>query len=213
MDLPQSILSCLCPGDDDDAPHSQRLTAYQYTAIDEKPALQAPPSSYADKPATIRNNTRDIALDITNILCQAKTFDEAFYAQLDDAVGTESWSEWLAENIFHALEDTLKADSDTWGEVLSDAYNRALELGEELFTDLFEYAKEHPLEVAATVVLSLTAFGVLARLMPWVLRLIGFGMEGPVADSLAALWQARYAGYVPKGSLFSFLQRLGMTWV
>lgn len=30
--------------------------------------------------------------------------------------------------------------------------------------------------------------------------------------SWAAAWQARYAGLVPKGSLFSFLQRLGMTY-
>lgn len=37
------------------------------------------------------------------------------------------------------------------------------------------------------------------------LGLLTFG-----ADSFAALWQSRYAGLVPKGSLFSLLQRLGM---
>ena len=36
-------------------------------------------------------------------------------------------------------------------------------------------------------------------------------MEGNLG-SFAATWQARYAGYVPKGSLFSFFQRLGMKW-
>jgi len=30
--------------------------------------------------------------------------------------------------------------------------------------------------------------------------------------SFAALWQSRYAGHVPAGSLFSFFQRLGMVW-
>lgn len=30
------------------------------------------------------------------------------------------------------------------------------------------------------------------------------------AGSFAAEWQSTYAGFVPKGSLFSFLQRLGM---
>ena len=30
--------------------------------------------------------------------------------------------------------------------------------------------------------------------------------------TFAAAWQTRYAGYVPKGSLFSFFQRLGMVW-
>ena len=30
--------------------------------------------------------------------------------------------------------------------------------------------------------------------------------------SWAAAWQSEYMGLVPKGSLFSFFQRLGMTW-
>ncbi len=33
-----------------------------------------------------------------------------------------------------------------------------------------------------------------------------------IVGSFAAGWQSRYAGYVPKGSLFSFFQRLGMVW-
>ncbi|KAF2263400.1 hypothetical protein CC78DRAFT_581489 [Lojkania enalia] len=41
---------------------------------------------------------------------------------------------------------------------------------------------------------------------------LGFGELGPIEGSFAALWQSRYAGYVPSGSLFSFFQRLGMTW-
>jgi len=31
------------------------------------------------------------------------------------------------------------------------------------------------------------------------------------AGTFAAWWQRTYAGLVPKGSLFSFFQRLGMT--
>lgn len=30
--------------------------------------------------------------------------------------------------------------------------------------------------------------------------------------SFAAWWQRLYGGYVPKGSLWSFLQQMGMTW-
>lgn len=33
-----------------------------------------------------------------------------------------------------------------------------------------------------------------------------------VLGSFAAEWQAQYLGAVPKGSLFSFFQRLGMVW-
>lgn len=56
------------------------------------------------------------------------------------------------------------------------------------------------------------ALGVLAIVAPWILEALGFAELGPVEGSFAALWQARYAGYVPKGSLFSFFQRLGMKW-
>ena len=34
---------------------------------------------------------------------------------------------------------------------------------------------------------------------------------GGDTGSWAARWQATYMGYVPKGSLFSFFQRMGMT--
>jgi hypothetical protein len=32
------------------------------------------------------------------------------------------------------------------------------------------------------------------------------------AGSFASWWQSMYGGLVPKGSLFSFFQRLGMIW-
>lgn len=72
------------------------------------------------------------------------------------------------------------------------------------------------------------ALGVLVMIAPLVLEALGFAELGPIPGefdrtmsfhnvklistlgSFAATWQARYAGYVPKGSLFSFLQRLGM---
>lgn len=44
------------------------------------------------------------------------------------------------------------------------------------------------------------------------LEILGFGELGPIEGSFAAGWQSRYAGYVPKGSLFSYFQRLGMKW-
>lgn len=68
------------------------------------------------------------------------------------------------------------------------------------------FAKEHP--AYATLI----ALGILAALMPWVLEILGFGGLGPIDGSFAAAWQSKYAGYVPKGSLFSYFQRLGMKW-
>ncbi|KAL4869117.1 hypothetical protein BDV12DRAFT_168292 [Aspergillus spectabilis] len=68
------------------------------------------------------------------------------------------------------------------------------------------FAKNHP--VYATLIVS----GILAILMPWMLEILGFGELGPIKGPFAAGWQSRYAGYVPKGSLFSYFQGLGMRW-
>lgn len=68
------------------------------------------------------------------------------------------------------------------------------------------FAEDHP--VYATLI----ALGILAILMPWALEILGFGDLGPIEGSFAALWQSRYAGYVPKKSLFGYFQRLGLKW-
>jgi hypothetical protein len=65
---------------------------------------------------------------------------------------------------------------------------------------------------------------------PWVIEALGFAELGPLegmsrlqcclvsakltyaAGSFASWWQSTYGGLVPKGSLFSFFQRLGMVW-
>lgn len=41
---------------------------------------------------------------------------------------------------------------------------------------------------------------------------VGADGGGGGLGSFAAGWQARYLGAVPKGSLFGYLQRLGMVW-
>ncbi|KAF2689528.1 hypothetical protein K458DRAFT_427671 [Lentithecium fluviatile CBS 122367] len=61
-------------------------------------------------------------------------------------------------------------------------------------------------------VLHVIALGVLILIEPWAIEALGFGELGPIEGTFAAAWQSRYAGYVPKGSLFSFFQRLGITY-
>ncbi len=75
------------------------------------------------------------------------------------------------------------------GPALAQAYSSAVEIAEEEFYDLFEYVKDHPLEVAATVVISILAFGVLVALMPWVLELLGFGELGPIEGEIQLSFQ------------------------
>ncbi len=230
MDIPNSILSCLC--DPSERPFNT-IPRAQYTIIDEKPPIEAAPTVPISKPKVPVRKLDETAADIIGILLRAESTDKLLTQQLDDAVSATGWSEKLAEHILHALENVLKAtDHDTWGEAFNDAYNCAVEIAGEIFWELVEYVKEHPVEIAASILISLFAFGILARMMPWVVRLLGFGLEGPVegellpiclvpegtglilfvTGSFAAWFQSTYRGFVPKGSIMSYLQRLGMTW-
>ncbi|KAK1829432.1 hypothetical protein QBC39DRAFT_263136 [Podospora conica] len=161
-----------------------------------------------------QRNAVTLAAELLALLIRADKPGKALIQRLHDTATTQgrSWSEWLAERVLHGLEETLKGSHEKWGDALADAYARAVAAVEEKFAELWEYAKEHPKEVAAGVVLTLVAIAVLALLTPWVLELLGFAAEGPLAGSFAAWWQAMYRGLVPRGSLFSLLQRLGMVW-
>ncbi|KAK0725571.1 hypothetical protein B0H67DRAFT_598780 [Lasiosphaeris hirsuta] len=204
MDLSSAILACLC-------------------AITEKPPVQARPAVDRTPP----RSADDVAAEIIALLRRAEKPGLALTQQIDDTAGTTGWSEWLAERVLHMLEATLEDGRNKWGEALTNAGEHALETAQEIFRELVQYVKEHPLEIAALVLLSLVALGVLARLVPVVLELLGFGMEGPVegevnpgalllitllTGSFAAWFMSTYRGYVPKRSLMAFLQRLGMTW-
>jgi len=43
-----------------------------------------------------------------------------------------------------------------------------------------------------------------------ILALLGFTSAGIKAGSWAAMWMAKYGGFVPKNSLFAYLQSLGV---
>ncbi|KAL7808613.1 hypothetical protein V8C26DRAFT_413150 [Trichoderma gracile] len=190
---------CLCDDDFAPPPSIQRTNG----VIIEKPPLQSLP---------VHQSVEDTAQKIIDILLRAEKSGTVLSAQIDDAVSATGWSEWLAQNVLKKLEGVLRSGRDKMGPAMAEAYDQACEAAEITFSDLFEYVKEHPLEIAATVLLSLFAFGVLVRLMPLVLELLGFAELGPTAGSFASWWESTYAGYIPKGSLFSFFQRLGMTW-
>ena len=142
------------------------------------------------------------------------------------------WSEYFASKALAALEAVLKA-----GKPLNAAMQGAYDKACEALEATEGFAAEHP--IATEVLITVIALGILVELAPCVLELlgfwVGFGELGPiegescfpkrccvdgnfmlmvlfVTGSWAALWQSRYLGMVPKRSLFSFFQRLGMTW-
>jgi hypothetical protein len=138
-----------------------------------------------------------VASDILNIILEASTpYD--LHKQLSERISTESWSEAIATALLNGLENAIKAGTQM-AKAASDALVQAKDAA-------IGFAEGHP--VYATLI----ALGILAILMPWALEVLGFGELGPIEGSFAAGWQSRYAGYVPKGSLFSYFQRLGMKW-
>ncbi|KAJ7616732.1 hypothetical protein B0H17DRAFT_1152607 [Mycena rosella] len=70
---------------------------------------------------------------------------------------------------------------------------------------VMEFIKAHPWELLGS--LGFIIFGIVLIANP--LAAIGFGSLGPIAGSIAAGWQATI-GNVAAGSLFAFLQSVGM---
>lgn len=139
--------------------------------------------------------------------------------RLDTIVGTNGWTENLAKWILEKLSLALQKGQDELGPTVKEAYHKAWEVAR----SMEGFVVEHP--VFCTVV----ALGVLvscqfctemracanvlqAIIAPWVIEALGFSELGPVEGTFASWWQSTYGGLVPKGSLFSFFQRLGMVW-
>ncbi|KIM35797.1 hypothetical protein M413DRAFT_79042 [Hebeloma cylindrosporum] len=146
--------------------------------------------------------TQFLAEEILSSLYSANAWHyEYLTRRLNSSAGTR-WYEDLAATVLARLENEIKAGAPM-GERMRYAYDTASRLIEAMW----QFAKDHPLFVA------LVALGILVILAPWAVRALGFGELGPVKGSFAAWWQSTYAGYVLAGSLFSFLQRLGMVLV
>lgn len=182
MDFRTSLLACLCGPNDEN--HNIDHHSRSHTLITEKPCLSPLPSA---KPHSSGYPTDDELSHLATKILTTLFTSPALSPETDltpliaSQVSTADWTSYLAERLLHALEDTLKkAEHADWGEAVTDAYNRAVELVEEELRVLWEYVKEHPYEVAAEVLLTVLALGVLARLVPTFVRVLGFGRLGPV---------------------------------
>jgi hypothetical protein len=194
----RATLACLCGADpvDLEYPFKERPTLYHdaYTA-----------EETADR--------------VIHAMMSAEKDGNDLRLSLKNIVDADSWTENVAHWTLKKLEQTLQ-DTSKLGPVLKKAYETALEVG----LAVEGFTTTHP--VFCTVI----AIGVLVLLAPWALEALGFGELGPIegmympvykeaqrcltvgSGSFAARWQAEYGLAVPKGSLFSFIQRLGMTW-
>ncbi|KAJ5632760.1 hypothetical protein N7490_009099 [Penicillium lividum] len=147
-------------------------------------------------PASARS-PESIASDIVTKILNAET-PESLKKQLKDEISINGWSEAIAKAILEGLKTAVKAGTEM-AQAAADAAAKCKDAA-------IGFATEHP--VYATLI----AIGIMALLMPWALEILGFGELGPIEGSFAAGWQRLYAGYVPKGALFGYFQRLGMKW-
>ncbi|PNP42487.1 hypothetical protein TGAMA5MH_05228 [Trichoderma gamsii] len=154
-----------------------------------------------------------VAVDVVSVLLRSEKHGKDLRKQLDETVGTLGWSEMLAKRVLNALVGAIREGRDKMGPAFTKAYDDAAKEADSVFHQLVEDAKNHPLELVATVLITVIAIGVLVALAPSVLELLGFGELGPVAGTFASWWESTYAGYIPAGSMFSFFQRLGMIWM
>jgi len=143
---------------------------------------------------------KETASRIISILFTTEKRGQDLRNLVQNEVQTCGWYEGLAKRILDALVAALKAGK-AMGGPMKEAFDKASEEAE-------RFVKEHP--VLTAVLVTVVALGILAILTPWAISALGFGELGPVEGSFAAWWQSTYP-LVPYGSLFSFLQKLGMT--
>lgn len=141
---------------------------------------------------------------------------------LEEIIRTNSWRQNFAKAVFEAMQHAIEP-ARPMGDALREVYEKVACV----VYSVEGLVRDHP------VVCALIALGILVLLAPWVVEALGFA-EGGILEgencttgfryaatvfpncsnnetgSFAAEWQSTYAGFVPKGSLFSMLQRLGM---
>ncbi|KAI4605939.1 hypothetical protein J4E83_010365 [Alternaria metachromatica] len=185
----QAILACF-PCGTEEPEHT--------TYPDEKVALLSAATSNTHPTDEV---TDEIADSVVEKLLTTRLTGAHLRMHLDALVGPSGWRTTLAQHILSRLTTALRASHEELGPTISSACDTAWEAAQ----SIEGFVIEHP--VMCTVI----ALGVLAIVAPWVLEALGFAELGPVEGTFASWWQSTYAGLVPKNSLFSFFQRLGMT--
>lgn len=176
-------------------------------------AASPPPCAQPSEKAVITQQpvpySDDAAAQFVETLRTAEKYGPELESRLNQIVSTNGWTENLAKAILNGIQKLLQ-DGEHMAAAMVEANKKALATAE-------EFAKEHPYYTALIAAGTLIALGVLAFMAPgWVLEALGFAARGPRANSFASEWMSRIAvekGQVSKGSLYSYLQRLGMKWV
>ncbi|KAM5350233.1 hypothetical protein ACJ41O_006738 [Fusarium nematophilum] len=186
MDSVHFILSCLTGRTPSTNPPALNETCSEKVVIADQPV------AYSD----------DAADQFVEILRTHEGSRAELHHRLNQVVSANGWTENLAESILHKIENLVKEGAKI-AKPMADAIKKATDTA-------VEFAKEHPVYFGLITAGTLIAIAVLVMLGPaWVLDALGFASKGPRIGSFAARWMSRI-GNVPKGSIYSYLQRLGM---
>jgi len=162
-----SILACLCDAEGQPPAPKYRNTSGP-SIIDEKPKLTPPPRS-----------AESIATEVVSLLRAAEKGNATIFArQLDDIVGVQGWTEWIAENVVRGIETVIREGKEKLGPVMAEAYEKATAAADAAFA----FSKEHPLATAG--LLTIVAVGILVVLAPVIVETLGFAELGPVESEL-----------------------------
>ncbi|KAH7418853.1 hypothetical protein BKA64DRAFT_655409 [Cadophora sp. MPI-SDFR-AT-0126] len=147
----------------------------------EKPPQPTPRLSIAVPP----HDRATIVADVISILCTAEERGIWLAWQLQNAVGAEGWTDWIAQQVLAGLEVALKEGREKMGPAMAEAFDSASEAADKVFHS----AKDHPKATAGW--LAILAVGVLFKLTPVPIEALGFTELGAVEGSFAAWWRAR----------------------
>ncbi|KAF4984719.1 hypothetical protein FZEAL_160 [Fusarium zealandicum] len=188
MDAIYAILPCLT---------GQDTSARSPISLEKNRANEA---MVSDQPVPYSD---DAAEQFVEILRTHKGSRDELHHRLQQVVSASGWTESLAESILQKIEKIVKEGAKI-AKPMADAIKKATDTA-------LEFAKEHPVYFGLITAGTLIAIAVLVMLGPgWVLEALGFAARGPRLGSFAARWMSRI-GNVPKGSIYAYLQRLGMT--
>ncbi|RSM11631.1 hypothetical protein CEP52_002866 [Fusarium oligoseptatum] len=143
----------------------------------------------------------DAADQFVNILQTHSGSRDELHRRLNEVVSANGWTESLAEAILQKMEKLIK-EGAKMAQPMADAIKKATDTA-------LEFATEHPVYTALIAAGTIVAIGVFVIFRP---RL---GIECPwfrgqgAPSCFAARWMSQI-GNVSKGSIYAFLQRLGM---
>ncbi|KAF4470935.1 lincomycin-condensing lmbA [Fusarium albosuccineum] len=164
---------------------------------EEKTAYEKPTGAYGPEPYS-----DDAADQFVEIIRTHEGSQEELQCRLKQVVSANGWTESLAESVLRKIENIVK-EGAKMAKPMADAIKKATDTA-------LEFAKEHPVYaglIAAGTLIAIAILGIFD--LVWVLRALGFAQRGPRLGTFAARWMSRI-GNVPKGSIYSYFQRLGM---